>query len=180
MMDDLDKEFIAYLKGLAASDNRGALAALRRGLGKPPGSEPMMYPYIISELPALSVKAEAPYYLVASLFALHPVSAPRGASLGGHLRELWKQSGAEEPPANIERRFVMLLAAHPNDLYKLIQPIVNLLKTGDVAIDWLQLLRDLKRWQDAETRSEVRRAWAYEFWKREPQKQPNSQKERNP
>lgn len=178
MNEDQDRKFIAYLKSLEQSDNRGALAALRRGLGKSPGSEPLMYPYIIPELAALRVEDEAPYYVVASLFALHPLAGGRGR-MGGHLRELWRQSGATEPPPNIERRFVMLLSAHPNDVYKLIQPVVNLLKGGGVAVDWFQLLYDLKRWQEQESRSVVRRAWAHEFWKSERQDNLNSESKRS-
>ncbi len=176
MNEEHDKKFIQYLYRLEASNNRAALAALRRGLGKLPGSEPLMYPYIVPELEAMRVEEEAPYYLVASLFALHPLATPRGG-LGEHLRALWLQSGADKPPPNIERRFTMLLAAHPNDMYKLIQPIVNLLKTGGVPVDWYQLLIDLKRWQSPETRKRVQRAWAYEFWK--PQVKPSLQLERS-
>ncbi|MBI5033528.1 MAG: type I-E CRISPR-associated protein Cse2/CasB [Chloroflexi bacterium] len=178
MNEEHDHDFINYLQILEKSNNRAALAALRRGLGKPPGSEPLMYPYIVPELEAMPVEDEAPYFLVASLFALHPQSA-RNENLGIHLRKLWRQSGADEPPPNIERRFVMLLAAHPNDMYKLIQPIVNLLKAGTVPLDWYQLLYDLKRWQNPDTRSDVRRAWAYQFWKREAQNKIKSQLERS-
>jgi len=97
--------------------------------------------------------------------------------MGSHLRELAPQTHADELPPNIVRRFVLLLSAHPNDLYKLLQPAVNLLKAGSVPIHWYQLLRDLKRWRYADARSDVRRKWATDFWKHE--RKPNSQIERS-
>ena len=42
---------IGYLKGLAAHEDRGALAALRRGLGRPPGSAGEMHPHVARFLP---------------------------------------------------------------------------------------------------------------------------------
>src|SRR5262249_7653030 len=149
-------------------DQRGALAALRRGLGKPPGSEPLTYPHIVPKLPSGlgRVEAEEPYYLVASLFALHPLFTNEG-NMGSHLRELVPPENRDKPPPNIERRFVLLLSAHPNDLYKLLQPAVNLLKAGNKPIHWLRLLRDLKRWHYADARNDVRRDWATAFWKSE-------------
>ena len=41
--------YITYL--LSLKENRGALAALRRGLGRPPGTAPEMYPYVVPWLP---------------------------------------------------------------------------------------------------------------------------------
>lgn len=168
MSEQEDRDFIYYLKSLSERVQRGALAALRRGLGKPPGSEPLTYPYVVPKLPndLRSPEDEEPYYLVASLYALHPLSATAG-NMGSHLRELTRQSGSDEPPPNVERRFVLLLSAHPNDLYKLLQPAVNLLKASNVPINWYQLLHDLKRWHHTDARSDVRRTWATDFWKYE-------------
>jgi len=42
--NQLDEKFVAYLQGLQVCEDRAALAALRRGLGQPPGTEPHMYP----------------------------------------------------------------------------------------------------------------------------------------
>ncbi len=178
MSEQDDRDFINYLKSLRERDQRGALAALRRGLGKPPGSEPLTYPYVVFKLPddLRSPEDEGPYYLVASLFALHPLSTTEG-NMGSHLRELVRQAGKDKPPPNVERRFVLLLLAHPNDLYKLLQPAVSLLKAGNVPINWYQLLHDLKSWHYANARSEVRRQWATDFWKNEHKS--NSQPERS-
>ena len=180
MSEQDDRNFMRYLIGLREHDQRAALAALRRGLGKPPGSEPLAYPYVVPKLPddLRCDDDEAPYYLVGSLFALHPVDTTAG-NMGNHLRDLARQTGADEPPPNIERRFVLLLSSHPRDLYKLLQPAVNLLKAGNVPIHWFQLLRDLKYWQHSDSRSDVRREWATSFWRHEHQPSVSPQSNRS-
>ncbi len=68
--------FIARLQALAARDDRGALAALRRGLGKPPGAAAEMHPYVAPFLPdeAWTWRNQS-LYVVAALFGLHPSAA---------------------------------------------------------------------------------------------------------
>ena len=61
-------EFIARLESLAKREDRAALAALRRGLGKPPGTVAEMAPYVEPAFDGAPDEA----YIVASLFGLHP------------------------------------------------------------------------------------------------------------
>ncbi len=68
-----DAAFIRDLEGLAEREDRGALAALRRGLGKQPGAAPEMFPYLAPWTQHEHGWGEECMYLVASLFALHPV-----------------------------------------------------------------------------------------------------------
>ena len=56
--------FIDRLQELANNQERGALAALRRGLGQPPGTTPEMYRYVEPFLAQnRSLEQERPYYL---------------------------------------------------------------------------------------------------------------------
>src|SRR5690242_10106207 len=83
--------FVQALKGLAGTrqagedkitagaKNLGALAALRRGLGKSPGTVAEMYPYVVQYLPQqASRRVEDAYFLIASLFAWHQVDWTAG------------------------------------------------------------------------------------------------------
>lgn len=65
----------------ARKGNRAALAALRRGLGKAPGEAPDVFPVLLPLLPEeqLWPRDESVAYLIASLFALHPLSWPEGS-----------------------------------------------------------------------------------------------------
>jgi CRISPR system Cascade subunit CasB len=151
--------FVQYLGGLAEKENRGALAALRRGLGKEPGEAPEMFPYVVPFLPKRpSAELEVSYYLAAALFALHPQDCQEG-NLGSHLRSCIR---SETDEAAIERRFVALLKSHPDDLPNMLRQTVSFLKSKDKRVNYRQLLRDLLGWGSPECY--VQRRWASGFW----------------
>ena len=154
--------FIAYLQSLTERESRGSLAALRRGLGQPPGATADMYPYIIPWLPQEATpNQESAYYLVASLFAYHPVSCDNG-NLGTHLAQTQK---ADENVDALERRFIALLSTHPEDLPDYLRQAISYLKSKDeTPVNWNQLFRDLQNWGRPDRR--VQKAWAQAFWSR--------------
>ena len=156
--------FVDYLQDLWIRNERGALAGLRRGLGRPPGMAIEMYPHVIPKLPSnLSEWDEKAYYLVAALFALYPASAPEG-NMGAHFAALCEPGEAPSPA--VERRFIALLSSHPDDLHRTLQQAVSLLKSKPVPICWHTLLRDLRRWAYPESRVRVQKEWADAFWAR--------------
>jgi CRISPR system Cascade subunit CasB len=165
---DREERFVNYLARLAAAENRAALAALRRGLGKRPGETADPLPYVLPWVPeGVSAAEETRWFLVASLFALHPVgwtSPPdrrQLTNLGASLALLAREN--ESGRAGVERRFVALLNAHYEDLPEHLRHIVALLRTHGVPVDWAQLLRDFRYW-GAERRT-VQRNWARAFWR---------------
>lgn len=156
--------FIARLQELANRQERGALAALRRGLGQPPGTTPEMYRYVEPFLVQnRSLEQERAYYLVASLFALHPVSINYG-NLGAHLRACEPR---DKPASDaLERRFTALLASHPEDLPDTLRQAVSFLKSKEQQpVNWNQLFWDLQKWDSEDRR--VQKGWANAFWGRE-------------
>jgi CRISPR system Cascade subunit CasB len=172
-----DRLFVAHLERLADREDRAALAALRRGLGRRPGETLEMYPYVAPYLPWDSTTGrEDAYYLVAALFALHPVGwhAPSGSkeptNLGASLRILQARSPdgagevAEDRSSSLERRFIALLNAHADDLQRHLRHIIGLLQSSDspVAVDWLRLLEDIQRWSSPHR--SVQQRWARAFW----------------
>lgn len=181
------RTFVRRLEALAPTlehdGDRAALAALRRGLGKAPGDDLKMLPYIVRMLPPhLRRREEPPYYLTASLFALYPVAWP-GAKLqtfGASMRALALDQGAARGGASskegddeqggghldkpVERRFVALLNADDagESFATHLRHAVSLLKSSDTRIDWVQLLLDLGAW--GWTSRPVQRRWAQDFW----------------
>lgn len=152
--------FITYLQEQMVQD-RGALASLRRGLGCEPGHAPEMFPYIVRWIPEkASREEEAAYYRIASLFAFHPLSASNG-NLGTHLAQT---ISSENDQAAVERRFVALLKAHPDDLGNHLRQSISFLKSKEQPVNWHQLFRDLRAWSDPEKR--VQKRWASGFWGR--------------
>lgn len=174
---DPERRFIAYLAALAGktetgaerSDKQkdlGALAALRRGLGKRTGDAAEMFPYVVPFVPEwLPRHRQDDYFLVASLFAAHqhmwphPDQQHERTNLGASFRRL----AAVAESGSIEKRFVALLNAGRDDLTDHLRHAISLLKAHDIPVDWLQLLLDLRGW-DWDSRS-VQRNWALAFWR---------------
>jgi len=159
-MSDLHEPhpFVQYLLTLA--EDRAALAALRRGLGRPPGTVPEMFPYVVPHLPAqIHPNEEAAHYTLAALFALHPSHTPRG-NMGDHLAQA--ATGATREA--VERRFVALLAAHPDDLPEYLRQTISFLKAQEVPVNWDALFYALRYWDHPDYGERIRRQWARAFW----------------
>ena len=161
--------FITHLEGLR--DDRGALAALRRGLGHPPGTVADMYRYVVPLLPddAPSWREDA-YYLVAALFAYHPLEGGTG-NMGKHFARTRDPKGDDTA---IERRFTALLAAHPDDLDFYLRQAISFLKSKEMPINWHQLLFDVMAWGHPDRYAQ--KDWARAFWGR-PQKDQNTKED---
>ena len=158
--------FIEMLKGLERREDLGALAALRRGLGRAPGTASQMYPYVVPYLPD-DKRDEDTYYLIAALFAWHrrdwqAADSNTDTGFGASYRRLWDDTKSE----STERRFVALLNARREDLPEHLRHAVGLLKSKEIPINWLALLRDVTRWDDE--RRSVQRRWSRAFWRGQP------------
>ncbi len=150
--------FVTYLESLAG--NRGALAALRRSLGQPPGAVAEVFPYLIPFIPEnTSAHHEAAYYTIASLYAFHPASMSSG-NMGGHMAAAVH---SESSQAAVERRFTALLACHPDDLPHALRQAISFLKSLDQPVNWHQLMRDYLAWGHPDRY--VQKNWASMFWR---------------
>jgi CRISPR system Cascade subunit CasB len=147
-------------------DNRAVLANLRRGLGEPRSMAPAMHPYLLPLIPAGATRwQEQSHYLIAALYALHPKNATEG-NLGHHFNRAVAQAGEGGGEA-IERRFVALLDAHPEDLAFHLRQAVSFLKSKEeIPINWQRLFYDVLAWNHDLRRGEVQRQWATGFWRR--------------
>jgi len=161
--------FIAHLQSLAEKQDRGALAALRRGLGQPPGTAAEMFRYVEPYLPQKRSSAqEAVYYIIASLFALHSKPTNVG-NMGSHMAAIRVEGGEDA----LDRRFTALLAAHPDDLPNALRQAISYLKSKEVPVNWNQLFWDLQNWDDKrdDPRYSVQKKWASAFWGRSQSKE---------
>jgi len=150
--------FVQYLERLRENDDRGALAVLRRGLGKSPGESPGMYRYVV---PWVGAEAnpwqEEVYYTIASLFASHPQPGGEG-SVGNAFYKLMMDKGGE----STERRFIALLNCHADELKDHLRHVVSLLKSRNIPVHWHRLFRDLSGWRHPHRY--VQKSWARDFW----------------
>lgn len=152
---------INYLLSLKQSDDRGALAVLRRGLSSPPAQDIAMYPYIarfVSE-ETRDGRGEKVAYLIAALFAYHQLNTSEG-NFGDHMRSLIKE---EKDQKSTERRFVQLLSVDFEDLPDYLRQPVSMLKSQEISINWEQLYKDLRQWDRPDKC--VQKRWANSFWR---------------
>jgi len=166
-----EHRFVESLEKLVKQGNRGALAELRRGLGRPPGTAFGMYPHVAwATANCRSRWEEHCYYILASLFAAWHQGAEKTtpgapANLGASLRECARGENRrldEDRLKPIERRFVALLNSHPDDLHAHLRHAVSLLRAEQIPVNWAQLLYDLTHWRH-DSRF-VQRRWAKAFW----------------
>lgn len=149
---------VDYLQQLAQRQDRGALAALRRGLGRPPGTVAECHPHVAPFLPGQGWgwRHEC-CYIVASLFAMHPDSAHQG-NMGDTMRRVAKEADSE----SVGQRFMALLKSHRDDLFEHLRHAVSLAAAKGVAVNWDRLLRDIRHWDSED--GWVQRWWAQSFW----------------
>ncbi len=169
--------FVSYLEELRERQDRGALAAMRRWLNGDARSSieamRIVQPRLNMNNTKLRDTREDVSLLVGALFALH--DAPGGfGNIGDAFRRL--SGDAAAPPANIERRFMTLLASDEADIDSALRHAVMLLKAGSVPVNWHQTYSDLMRWKgsDSQKREIVRRQWARSFWRSRPQAENNT------
>ena len=165
MQNRLTKEqfaFIKYLTSLNTDDNRGTLAVLRRGLSGNPCEDLNMYRFVARKVPDSdrSTSREGVYYLVAALYALHPMETDEG-NFGSHMKRAASQRADLEAA---ERRFTVLLNTRLEDLSSPLRQAVTMLKQAEkeIAVNWTGLFADLLHWEHPN--KTVQRAWANSFW----------------
>lgn len=166
---------IDWLQGLVKRQDRGRLAALRRGLLLEPNQFYELYRVVPPQfLEGVSRDEIQRRLMVAILFATHQGSFPsdpenkRHHNLGESLRLLArKQSGGnidsdEGLPEPLKRRLDALLAAPSDELFPHLRQLIRMLKAEEVPVDWEQLLWDLRNWDQEDRR--VQWQWSRSFY----------------
>jgi CRISPR system Cascade subunit CasB len=172
MTTPFTKEYplVSRLIELARKEDRGALAALRTGLGKPPGAAGRMLPIVAPFLSSDEGPATHAAFITAALFAKHPKHAEIG-SLGASLWKATKREGinpdGKHGEAGVEARFAAALDANPEDLARHLEGLVSLCESASAPIDWHQFYKDLRGLlgQNEEYQISIRIRWARDFWR---------------
>lgn len=150
---------------------RGVLADLRRGARTAPMVPPRVFKHVADYFPqdesrhSYRHKVDA-MLITACLFATHPSpSENKGENMGDTLRLVRGKKDSD----SIEKRFLAMLAAGPDELPNHLRHAVSLAKAADVKINWGQLLCDLENLlgtSDYHRRRTVEH-WARRFWRHE-------------
>lgn len=157
----------------------GALARLRRGIGREPGSDYSLEPYLlvpdrlIPYVPA-DGPADAEYAVhdAVTLYALHQQSQRKpmhvvGHGLGAAVSTLVSKS---DGPDGVRRRFTALGTAstYPEATYHL-RGLTTMLRGHEVPLDYGLLADDLLTLRKPDGASRVRAAWGREFFRYRPE-----------
>ena len=172
MTQALSKEvpLVRRLIDLARQQDRGAMAALRTGLGKPPGAAPRMLPIVAPFLTSDEGPATKAAFITAALFAKHPEHAQLG-SLGASLWRATKRDGinpdGKHGEAGVEARLVAALDSDPEDLPRHLDGLVSLCESAGAKMDWHQFYRDVHALLGTNEKYQIsiRTRWAREFWR---------------
>ena len=164
--------------------SRAMLAKLRRGIGKQPGELPELFEILFSDMPEelygqgdQPSYAEWAIYTSLTLFALHqqgkdrPVSAGgkiegknTGNSLGAAVGCLVKQDREREPA--IKRRFdAVLTASEFTEFAHHARSLIQLLRGGDITLDYPRFAVDLYWYQFDEIRNRIRLRWGEDYYR---------------
>lgn len=163
-MSEYLEQFIARLQHLERQDRAG-LAALRRSLAFKPGNYvpafPYIEPFVNSEWHVQDPRRRA-LYIVAGLFAQNPLQ--RDTSLAASLGKLHRKEESD----SIEKRFLALLGADPENIHTYLRQVASLLYSHNLGCDYGKLFGDLSRWinlrLDPGWRDDIRQRWARDFY----------------
>lgn len=163
---------IKRLQSLKESDDRGALAALRRGMHRDASPVFDMYRYVSPFIPAgATAWEEEAAFLVAALYATHPKQTTYEVNLGGFFARMALDDFArvEDAPPSLHLRFSALLNSHADDLSYQLRQAIQLLESKGVAVNYEILLADVTAWDHPDRW--VQRDWAKAFWTARRQKE---------
>lgn len=149
----------------------GALAGLRRGVGRSLEESPDSWPYVL-EVAGTQRWREPAAHLALALFALHHQSQASGSmnrdgwSLGRAGRTLKTRRGASgASEQGVEHRFQAALASETIDALGVhLRGLVTLLRGAEVPLDYPRLYRDLCAWLWPERRERVCLGWARDYF----------------
>lgn len=162
------KMLLGEIHRAAQSDDRGMLAALRRGFSE--ATEQYAWPYIARYCDITDKRQRTIWLTVAAAAAtLAPDGLDRSdcGNIGATMRNLALGSGEESGEAALskfENRFRRLLACDSDE--ELCRHIKNLIRAASakgVPVDVEQLFWDIQKWDDVEEPTSKMR-WARVYW----------------
>ncbi len=152
--------FVGALRHLREQQDRGALAALRRGLS--PATVMDAWPVVARLGGDIGQPGESVFVDIAALFATHSTESP-SRNFGETCRTIALDSDGKILESH-ERRFRRLLAADsPSDLSNQLRSWVRFAANKGVGVNYESLFADLWNWRWYA--DDLRVQWARAFWR---------------
>ncbi len=147
-------------------------AALRRSLAFPPGeyigAMGVVEPYVAN----MSFEQRAAVYLFAGLYADIERVRPEteafrddeiSQTIGVALRVYLARGQNDTRRPAVERRLLTVLDSELDGLKAHLRPLLRLMSTDGVSWSWARLMRDLKNWNNATSKTQLQ--WAKDFYR---------------
>ena len=157
------------------SGDSAALAALRRGLGMPPGESPECWPWTVPLSADHGQAWETAIHHTLTLYALHQQSRSESmhrrdnTTLGQACRILQSRRMDSQ---GVERRFLAAATSDTVDeLANHLRGLVILLRGEGVALDYDRLFWDLLGWETPTEAGRTRRRWGRDFYRIDPDRE---------
>jgi len=152
-------QFVGALRTVSVRQDRGALAALRRGLSKTTVMD--AWPVVSRLGGSIGLPGESVFLDIGALYATHPVES-QAPNFGATCRAL-ALKGASVIAASYESRFRRLLASDStSDLVGQLRTWVRLASASGIGVNYESLFADLWNWR--RYADDIRIRWAREFW----------------
>lgn len=161
------KKQISWIVNGSGPSSRAALAKLRRGAGKAPGSVPEIWDMTIGALTENAGEfKETAVHIALTLFAMHrqgtEVSGQNNGTLGAAVSRLKNGDNNDA----VTRRFnsavtsdtVVELSVHTRSL-------VQLLKSKGIDMDYPKFAEELYFWQFESKKEEICLKWGRDYWR---------------
>ena len=158
---------------------RVALAKLRRGLGKKPGTLPDLWEYTLEGLDdeLLSHTGNPTYeewaiYLALTLYAYHQQGQTRsmhkfGASFGDAVRLLATEGSIGKRSEAVTRRMQALVSADSIESIAIhLRSLVGQLRSHVIPLDYVLLAKDLYGLQYEDSKDKITLRWGQDYYKK--------------
>lgn len=171
---------LEWLNGLPENICRAKLAELRKGVGHAPGDIPILFGTLFTDFPeelygffGEPSREEWAIYIALTMFALHQQGHDlktdwmhqKDMRLGIAVRKLAPGNDDSELDRIRNRFNKMATSSDMRELANHIRGIINLLRTNDIKLDYVNLAVDLYRYSSTVTQSNVRLKWGEDFYR---------------
>lgn len=174
------QQIYALLNNGNEAEVRAALARLRRGVGKAPGSMPEPWAYTMDGLPEAlqgrpgqTSNGEWAVHIAMTLFALHQQGKdPKRMPMHMPEVQMGKAAGRlvrieEDDLERVKRRFDAVITSDSVDeLATHLRGLIQIMRAQDppVPLDYVALAQDLYGYQNPERRDDIRLNWGRDFY----------------
>lgn len=165
---EYETHFLQSVSDRIKNDN-GAKAGFKRALSGEPEHIRKVYPFVLPYLGNTSEQEQEQIWIPVACLSVYYPSTQKVGNFGHSCRGLATATNSE----GADRRFRALLDLALADIQSPLTVLVRQMKSKKIAIDYPQLLADLRQWEHPNQHIQDR--WARAFWGATPSNQPNVQ-----